>query len=214
MLAVIKRDRDQVACFIYFTDKSNLTECAKRESHSHLQSYSSQKIWVIFQLKKSMCKAGWTTLIFVWACSAGKVRTFSTMAGSCNGVWGVHLPNSGGGDGGYRLVMGETSVDTDGNRTTSVTIEHITFMANTTQQELLSAKGSGYYQGMLLKAFDPYTGVLVGTFNGPLPPNTMYYQGCSSAQSAISHTMDGSQSVVTTGHSLTFRFDKDAVFSP
>ena len=135
---------------------------------------------------------------------------YSAMSGSCNGVWGVHLPNSdGGGDGGYILMMGPTSVDSKGNRTASVTITHISFMSNATQQQLQSAKGSGYFRGFLLKAFDPYTGLLVGTFNGPLPVNTMYYDGCSSAQSAISHNMKTADSdastVVTTQHALTFR---------
>ena len=144
--------------------------------------------------------------ICVLFCSLEIAMGYSAMAGSCNGVWGVHLPNNGGGDGGYRLTMGTTFVDSKGNRTTSVSVQHISFMNNVSQQDLQSAKGTGYYRGLLLKAFDPYTGLLVGTFNGPLPPNTMYYQGCSSAQSAISHTMaDGSTAPVTLGHSLTFR---------
>jgi hypothetical protein len=144
---------------------------------------------------------------FFFVCCLSPVMGYAAISGSCNGVWGVHLPNSdGGGNGGYKLVMGPISVDSKGNHTASVSITHVSFTSNSTQ-EVQAAKGTGYYRGFLLKAFDPYTGLLVGTFNGPLPANTMHYDGCSRRQSAISHDMpDDSDDVVTTDNQFTFRF--------
>ena len=180
----------------------------------------------------------------IWTCSMHVAWGYSDISGSCNGVYGVHLPNSeGGGDGGYRLIVGPITVDVKGNRTAAVSIQHTRFISNVSNvsvhsvsvQDWQATTGPGFYRGFLLKAFDPYTGLPLGAFNAPLPPNTALYYGCSRAQSAVSHAMaargghgrregvgkgaaghdqesntssllSGSASLlVTTEHALTFR---------
>ena len=115
---------------------------------------------------------------------------FPNLAGNCNGLYGAHLPNSfGGGDGGYVISVSDSVVASNGNRVAKVLIQHLRFMNNVSQTIANNTLGTGFYVGFLLKSYDPYTGLPLGSFQQPLPPYTVFYDGCSPPQSAISHSL-------------------------
>ena len=130
---------------------------------------------------------------------------FPQMAGSCNGVFGKHLPNSVSGDGGYRIGITVGSILADGTQSANVSIYHTGFTLNTSTTPSQPANGNGYYYGFLIRSFDPNTGSLQGTFQTSLPDNTMLYQGCSFPSSAVSHNMPNT-AYVTTNPTLEFQF--------
>ena len=134
-----------------------------------------------------------------------QISAYPQMAGSCNGVFGKHLPNSVSGDGGYRIGITIGSILADGTQSANVSIYHTGFTLNTSTTPSQPAKGDGYYYGLLLRSFDPNTGSLKGTFQTPLPVNTMLYQGCSSPSSAVSHNL-ANTAFVTTNPTLVFQF--------
>ena len=123
------------------------------------------------------------------------VHGYAEISGSCNGVYGVHLPNEGGDDGGYRVVVSkEASPSTiTGLFFANVSIQHVSLIDTLSRNEI-EVTGSGSFQGFLLKSFDKVTGEPLGTFMDPLPKRCTFYAGCSSPRSAISHIVDGEQS--------------------
>ncbi len=115
---------------------------------------------------------------------------FPEMAGNCNGLYGVHIPNlEGGGNGGYVLTMSDAVVASNGDRVAKVIIQHLRFMANVSEEVLNQTLGTGEYAGFLIKSYDPYTGLPLGSFRRPLPPRTMIYAGCSPPESAVCHSI-------------------------
>ena len=134
-----------------------------------------------------------------------QISAFPQMAGSCNGVFGKHLPNSVSGDGGYRIGISVGSILADGTQSANVSIYHTGFTLNTSTTPSQPANGNGYYYGFLIRSFDPNTGSLQGTFQTSLPDNTMLYQGCSFPSSAVSHNMPNT-AYVTTNPTLDFQF--------
>ena len=126
-------------------------------------------------------------------CLTANAWGFPHMAGNCNGLYGAHLPNSfGGGDGGYVITLSDSTVASNGNRVANVAIQHLRFMKNVSEQIANSTVGTGIYAGFLLKAYDPYTGLPLGSFQQPLPAYTVLYEGCSPPQSAVSHFLTDS----------------------
>ena len=109
---------------------------------------------------------------------------YSVTAGNCNGLYGVHIPNSdGGGDGGYTIKL------TNSSASDTVTGKLYTGTVAVTFQQ--PGKGSGTFRGFLIKSFDPYTGQALGNFiASSLPANTMLYEGCNPSSSAVSHSMN------------------------
>ncbi len=104
---------------------------------------------------------------------------YAEISGSCNGVYGVHLPNEGGGDGGYKVVV---SKETRPNANTgqifaNVTIQHVSLIDTSSHAEIEIARGSGSFRGFLLKSFDQGTGEPLGTFMHPLPKGSTLYEG-------------------------------------
>jgi hypothetical protein len=127
------------------------------------------------------CRLAWL-LIVPYAVS------FPQMAGNCNGLYGVHLPNTeGAGNGGYRIELSDASVASDGQRVAKIVINHLRYINNISEENLNETLGSGVYAGFLIKSYDPYTGLPLGTFKQPLPPHTAYYRGCSPSETAVSH---------------------------
>jgi hypothetical protein len=112
---------------------------------------------------------------------------YSEMSGSCNGLFGIHLPSSVSGDGGYKIGIQDSHIGSDGYRKATIAIEHVRFMNGVSETVLNSTVGTGGFRGFLLKAYDPYTGNPLGSFLKPLPAHTMFYNGCPSPQSSISH---------------------------
>ena len=141
----------------------------------------------------------------VAAASWQQCLAYPSMAGSCNGVFGKHLPNTVSGDGGYRIGVNLGAKLADGSQSAAVSVYHTIYTLNTSTQPSQPAKGSGYYKGLLLRSFDPNSGSLMGSFLSPLPANTMLYEGCSSPSSAISHDLANS-GLVTTEPTLNFNF--------
>jgi hypothetical protein len=118
------------------------------------------------------------------------VSCFPEMAGNCNGLYGVHVPNlEGGGDGGYVLTLSDAVVASNGDRVAKVIIQHLRFMTNVSEEILNRTLGTGEYAGFLIKSYDPYTGLPLGSFQLPLPPRTMIYGGCSPPESAVCHSI-------------------------
>ena len=128
--------------------------------------------------------------IVLWLCSVTYTLGFPETAGNCNGLYGVHLPNSeGGGDGGYRIKLSDASVASNGHRVAKIAIEHLRYDSNISEEIRNATLGSGLYAGFLIKSYDPYTGLPLGAFQQPLPPYTVLYTGCSPAESAVSHSL-------------------------
>jgi hypothetical protein len=119
-----------------------------------------------------------------WKCAI----SYPNMAGSCNGLYGVHIPNKGGGDGGYRISIEDSHIGSDGNRIASIAIQHVRFLSDFNPHITNYTMGMGAFTGFLMKSYDPESGVPFGSFLAPLPPKTMHYSGCPSPASAISHS--------------------------
>ena len=62
-------------------------------------------------------------------------------------------------------------------------------MKNVSQEVANQTLGTGIYAGFLIKSYDPYTGLPLGSFQEPLPPYTIFYDGCNPPQSAVSHSL-------------------------
>ena len=141
-----------------------------------------------------ICK--WKALLVAVCVFFQQCSGYPQMAGNCNGLYGMHLPNSlGGGNGGYLLQISDASVASSGDRRAKVVIQHLRFLPNISQEVLNKTLGTGLYSGFLLKSYDPYTGLPLGQFgaNAELPPNTMLYVGCIVPESAITHTFTSQQ---------------------
>jgi hypothetical protein len=108
-------------------------------------------------------------------------------------LYGIHLPNEGGGDGGYRIFVDHSSVNADGNRVAKISIQHILFINDTDASLRNSSLGTGVFAGFLLKSYDPVSGSPLGSFRSPLPTNTMFYPGCPVPECAISHSFNEEQ---------------------
>jgi hypothetical protein len=134
-----------------------------------------------------------TCIAFLFLLSG--VNGYTEISGSCNGVYGVHLPNEGVGDGGYRIVVSKeaNSSANAGSFFANVSIQHVSLIMSSLT-EIEAATGSGSFQGFLLKSFDKVTGEPLGAFMDPLPKGCTFYAGCTSPNSAISHVVDGDQS--------------------
>jgi hypothetical protein len=132
-------------------------------------------------------------LLIVWASILQESNCFAEISGSCNGLFGIHIPNQVFGDGGYRIVLENPAVGSDANRIVTVAIRHVFFFDNFNPADLNKTLGTGIYSGFLIKSYDPVNGMPLGLFQQPLPPHTALYDGCPVPETAVTHILSKAQ---------------------